>query len=268
MNRTSSKCRRRLAALLTGFSLFCMHHAAVGSPLEGTSDDRIVVFGDVHGGAGELRALLRALTLIDDADDWRGGQTRLVSLGDLLDRGPDSRAVMDLLMKLEKQAAADGGQLHMVLGNHEIMNLTGDLRYVSEAEYAAFAADEDPGMRTAAYAAFSAELIREQDQNGPPPPPTDEPEPTPAELFDARFPPGYFAHRAAFSAAGRYGSWLLSKPQVLTLENIAFVHGGLSEAFVSESIDSFNVRAERELSLIHISEPTRPFTLSRMPSSA
>ena len=63
-----------------------------------------------------------------------------MSLGDLLDRGGDSRKVMDLLMRLQREASAAGGQMHVVLGNHEAMNLLGDLRYVVAAEYAAYAA--------------------------------------------------------------------------------------------------------------------------------
>ena len=64
-----------------------------------------------------------------------GGEAHLVSLGDLLDRGNDSRAVMDLLMRLQEQAQQAGGRVHVVFGNHEQMNLIGDLRYVSADEY-------------------------------------------------------------------------------------------------------------------------------------
>ena len=64
---------------------------------------------------------------------WAAGRAHVVSLGDLLDRGADSRKVMDLLMRLQGEAAAAGGQLHVVLGNHEAMNLLGDLRYVVPA---------------------------------------------------------------------------------------------------------------------------------------
>ena len=55
-----------------------------------------------------------------------------------LDRGADSRRVMDLLMRLEQEAARAGGRVHLLLGNHEVMNLIGDLRYVADGEYAAY----------------------------------------------------------------------------------------------------------------------------------
>ena len=79
----------------------------------------------------------------------RPGRTHLVSLGDLLDRGDDSRKVMDLLMRLQVEAAAAGGQVHVVVGNHEAMNVLGDLRYVSRGDYAAYAGDEDAATRDA-----------------------------------------------------------------------------------------------------------------------
>jgi hypothetical protein len=205
------------------------------------AEERLIAFGDVHGGATELTKLLTALDLIDEDGGWVGGAVHLLSLGDLLDRGPDSRAVMDLLMRLEAEAPASGGQVSLILGNHEIMNLTGDLRYVSAAEYAAFAPDESPEERQAEFDRFLAAY----------------PEPAPeAEVLDAdvveavfteRFPPGFFAHRRAFSPDGRYGAWLLSKPQILVVDDVAFVHGGLSEHFAGESIEDFNLRAAAEL---------------------
>jgi len=70
---------------------------------------------------------------------WTGGKTTLVIVGDILDRGPKSRAAMDLLMRLEGEAESAGGRVQVLIGNHEAMILTGDMRYVSGPEYAAFA---------------------------------------------------------------------------------------------------------------------------------
>ncbi|HEY5646752.1 MAG TPA: metallophosphoesterase, partial [Pseudomonadales bacterium] len=247
---------RHLRALTAAWVLFLTPAVLAATPesgpLAGTPEDRIVAFGDVHGGFDELRSLLAALGLIDTELNWQGGRTRLVSLGDLLDRGPDSRRVMDLLMRLEEQAGAAGGAVHIVPGNHEIMNLTGDLRYVSQAEYAAFASDEDPQTRRLAREQYlaraqlevEAAVAREADtgvqtaDRGPE---------DPTITFERQFPPGYFGHRAAFAADGRYGSWLLGKPQVLVLERIAFVHGGLSTAFVGLSIEDHNTAAAAEI---------------------
>lgn len=115
---------------------------------------RVVAFGDVHGAYGALTNLLIRAGIVDADLAWAGGDAHVVSLGDLLDRGPDSRKVMDLLRRLQDEAAAAGGRVHVVLGNHELMNLTGDLRYVSDAEFAAFGADGSDA-KSALIAAFA-----------------------------------------------------------------------------------------------------------------
>src|SRR5690349_13947042 len=99
---------------------------------------RIVAVGDVHGDYSQLVNVLQAAGVIDRKNKWTGGKTHLVQTGDVLDRGPDSRKAMDLLMELETQALKAGGRVHALLGNHETMNLYGDLRYVSKEEYASY----------------------------------------------------------------------------------------------------------------------------------
>ncbi len=198
--------------------------------------ERQVVIPDVHGAFDEFAQLLRATGIVDDNLDWTGGETHLVSLGDLLDRGPDSRKAMDLLMRLEEQAAAVGGKVHVILGNHELLVLMGDMRYVSEGEYEAFAADEPDDVRERAFEWFVAET----------PGASDDPEAA-RKAFDLTFPPGYFALRAAFAADGRYGRWLLDLPAITVIDNTAYVHAGLP-GFVSEmSLDDLNERVAADL---------------------
>jgi len=111
---------------------------------------RIIAVGDVHGALQPLKMLLRGVGLIDQDNRWAGKQDTLVSLGDLLDRGPDSRAVMDLLRNLQTQAKAEGGRVEVLLGNHEALNLTGELSDVSAAEFASY---QGPAGHQAAFAA-------------------------------------------------------------------------------------------------------------------
>ena len=92
-------------------------------------------------------ATLRNAGVIDDERMWSGGASHLVIVGDILDRGSDSRDAMDLLMQLEGQAEAAGGKVHVLIGNHEAMNLVGDLRYVSRDEFAAFIEEESAAER-------------------------------------------------------------------------------------------------------------------------
>ncbi|HEY8520971.1 MAG TPA: metallophosphoesterase [Gammaproteobacteria bacterium] len=195
---------------------------------------RVVVVADVHGAYDELVGVLRATGIVDASLAWSGGDAVLVSLGDLLDRGYASRRVMDLLMRLEREAAAAGGSVYVLLGNHEAMNLLGDLRYVSAAEYAAFAAEEPPAVRAAEYERYVATL------------PAGTADADARAAFERLYPPGFFGHRRAFAPDGTYGAWLLSLPAIVVIGDTAFVHGGLSGVPIGESLDDINRRlAER-----------------------
>ena len=112
-----------------------------------TGVERVIAFADVHGAYDDLTRLLKAAGVVDAELRWSGGRTHVVSTGDLLDRGKDSRKVMDLLMRLQGEAAAAGGQLHVTLGNHEAMNLLGHVRDVAPGELEAYAAEEPAGVR-------------------------------------------------------------------------------------------------------------------------
>lgn len=83
--------------------------------------------GDVHGCLDELRAALQAAGFTDAADRWLAGSAQLWFLGDLTDRGPNGVGVIDLVMSLQRQAAAAGGSVGCLLGNHELMLLTAHL---------------------------------------------------------------------------------------------------------------------------------------------
>jgi hypothetical protein len=81
------------------------------------------VIGDVHGHLHKLIKLLRDTHLVDEHLAWTGEHAILWFIGDLVDRGPDSIAVIDLVMRLQKEAPRDGGEVACLLGNHELMML-------------------------------------------------------------------------------------------------------------------------------------------------
>ena len=186
--------------------------------------ERVVVFADVHGAHTALTKLLVAADVLDDSGHWSGAKSHLVSLGDTLDRGPDSRQVLDLLRRLQPEALAAGGRVHLVLGNHELMNLTGDLRYVSNAEWQAFAGPDDDQRRTD-FLKSRTDFLKSR---------TDlvESDIAQSEVL-ADTPPGYFGHRAAFAPGGTYGDWLLEQPAMIVINANAFVHGGLSTDIIA-----------------------------------
>ncbi|HUP21000.1 MAG TPA: metallophosphoesterase [Gemmatimonadota bacterium] len=96
--------------------------------------DSLWVVGDVHGAFGSLVALLRNAGLVGGDLGWTGGRAHLVVLGDVMDRGRDVTGVLWFLHRLEREAESAGGAVHVVLGNHELMVLTGDLRYAHPKE--------------------------------------------------------------------------------------------------------------------------------------
>lgn len=202
-----------------------------------TGVPRVVAFGDVHGAYDQMVTALKSAGIVDAELNWAAGDTHLVSLGDLLDRGAHSRQTMDLLMRLQTQAMSAGGRVHVVHGNHELMNLTGDMRYVAEEEFAAFADDEDPARRAAAREAFIAAADPASGKD-------------PSLEFDERYPAGYFGHRAGFAAAGNYGEWLLQLPLVVVVNETAFVHGGLPALVASQSLEEVNGQYRRDLAEI------------------
>ena len=109
-----------------------------GPPVETPSYagiDSLFVLGDLHGEFDTLVELLQQAGLIDPKLRWSAGHSHLVLLGDLFDRGPDVTRLLWFVYRLERQAAAAGGRVHTVLGNHEIMIMTNDLRYVSGKEF-------------------------------------------------------------------------------------------------------------------------------------
>lgn len=187
--------------------------------------ERVVVVGDAHGAHANLRALLGETGLVDETGRWAGGQAHLVSLGDFLDRGAESRKIMDLLMSLQEQAAQAGGRVHVLLGNHEMMNLTGDLRDVSLAEYLSYQDLEDPAERDRARESYLSQPAQRRPFS-----------------FEDKYPPGYFGHRRALSATGRYGSWLREQPFLIVINQTALVHAGLTGLAASEGLEGLNQR--------------------------
>lgn len=191
--------------------------------------ERVVAISDIHGAYEAMVQTLQSAAVIDDTLSWSGGRTHLVIVGDILDRGPESRQAMELLMRLEDEAAGVGGKVHVLIGNHEAMNMSGDLRYVSKAEYAAFAAEESADERERGFELYRAKRAL-----------ADADEQSLRAAFAGKFPPGYFAHRRAFSADGRYGAWLLEKPVIIVIDGTAFVHGGLSPMVIEQGLQGIN----------------------------
>jgi hypothetical protein len=204
-----------------------------------TGVSRVVAMSDPHGAYDAMVRTLTNAGIVDDKLAWSGGDTHLVITGDLVDRGADSRQIMDLVMRLEGEAPASGGMVHLTLGNHEVMNLVGDLRYVSKGEFAAFADLESADEREKWFQKYreseALQSIIAPDED---------------ELrakFDQSRPPGFYGHRRAFGSEGKYGRWLLQKPIVIVVNDTAYVHGGLPPMVADYSLEKLNDELRTEI---------------------
>ena len=243
------RCRHWLLALATGtFALVVLAAsapaaqdlAAASCNLE--TPERIVAVADVHGAYDRFVAILRAAGLIDGREHWSGGRTIFVQTGDVLDRGPDSRRAMDLLRRMEGEASRAGGRVHALLGNHEVMRMLGDLRYVSSREYAAFRSVESEELRERYYLAGMKEAATRA--NGAK---QKFDEPAFRTAFLDRTPFGWVEMQVAFGPKGEYGRWLRERDTMVTINGIVFLHGGISPAVAALGCAKINDTVRSEL---------------------
>jgi hypothetical protein len=148
----------------------------------------LFVVADTHGEYEILAQMLQVHRVVDGQLRWSFGRGQLVVLGDVFDRGPNQVEILWLLYELEAQARKAGGDVHLVLGNHETMVLLGDLRYLNP-KYTTSAR----ALRVDSYAA----------------------------LFDAR---------------SVLGQWLRSRPAVLRINRLLFLHAGISRALLEQQL--------------------------------
>jgi len=150
--------------------------------------DSIAVITDVHGQYNQFLNDLEANGIIDKNLNWKFGRGHLVYLGDAFDRGDMVTEMLWHLFSLEKQAAKAGGMVHFILGNHELMVLDEDLRYINE---------KYQEVETIAGTKYS----------------------------------GLYSENSVL------GKWLRSKPVMVTINDIIFVHGGISPELVRRNLD-------------------------------
>lgn len=254
----------RPVALLVALALF----VAPAPPLVAQAASRIVAIGDIHGEIDGFKRILVAAGLADAAGRWVGGRTQLVQTGDYTDRGAGTRAVLDLLMALEPQARKAGGRAHILLGNHEVMNLIGDTRDATREIFATFTDAQSEKRREQAWQDYAA-LAAAKTAKG---------EAVPAVYAQSReawlttHPPGYAEYREAFAPRGVYGRWLRTKDIIQVLDGTIFMHAGIAPAVAPNRLDDFNERVRVEIQkldrfvdrLIDLKLATRTFTLQEI----
>eukprot|EP01083_Nonionella_stella_P085493 237102_1 len=170
---------------------------------------RIVAIGDLHGDLETTRRILQWRGLTDADDHWIGGTTTLVQVGDVIDRGPFSYETLELLHKLKEEAPAQGGHVELLLGNHELMWLHGDTRYLHPAD----------------------RLHQE---------------PVPTEVAGPRRAKGK-AGGDGEEGSGMAGKWIMSSNIVYVAQETVFVHGGITPDFAKLGADGLNAEFHRAI---------------------
>ncbi len=223
------------------FRRFLVLAVLLTSALASAAEPRVVAVGDVHGDYDGVVSILQDAGLIDARNHWKGGNAVLVQTGDLLDRGPRPREVLDLFMALEAEAPRSGGRVVALLGNHEVMNLMADLRYVPREEFAEYATPKSEKLRQAAYSAY-LEWRQSRQKAGAELPPE-----LSREAWMEQHPAGYFEHRQLFAANGKYGRWLRKRPAVFVLKGTAFVHAGFGPEVATEPLAEIDRKIHDEI---------------------
>jgi calcineurin-like phosphoesterase family protein len=188
---------------------------------------RIVAIGDVHGAYDRYLEILKVAGVVDAGGHWAGGATQFVQVGDVVDRGDDSRKALDFLRRLEREAQSSGGRAHILLGNHEVARMLGDLRLTTAGEYAAFATRDSEMTRQQYLKTLSGSVDRDD--------------------MLKQTPLGWVEMRQAFGRDGDYGKWLRDLPATVTIDGFVFVHGGISPSVAPLGCAAINTQVKREL---------------------
>lgn len=215
-----------LAAALVAFAVPPLNAA---SPCEWDGVSRIVAVGDVHGAYDRYIEILKVAGVIDANERWAGGATHFVQLGDVVDRGNDSRKTLDFHRRLEREAQSAGGFAHLLMGNHEAARMLGDLRLTTAGEYAAFTTSGSDRVREQYVKSLRPKTEAEREQ------------------FMKETPPGLFEMRQAFGRDGDYGRWLRQRPVTIKINGVMFLHGGISPAVAPLGCAAINDQVRRDL---------------------
>jgi hypothetical protein len=217
-----------VTAFVAAFIALAPPPLPAASPCEWNGVERVVAIGDVHGAYDRFVEILKIAGVIDSELRWSGGRTHVVQVGDILDRGDDSRKALDLIRRLERPAQSAGGAMHALLGNHEVARMLGDLRLVSAGEYAAFATPNSVTTRDG-YLKSLGPSAGDRDE------------------LTRQMPLGFVEMRQAFGRDGDYGRWLRQLPVTAKIDGILFLHGGISPAVAPLGCEAINDQVRREL---------------------
>ncbi|MEE8578093.1 MAG: metallophosphoesterase, partial [candidate division Zixibacteria bacterium] len=173
---------------------------------------RILAVSDIHGEYEALLDILQKAKVIDSEYRWTFGDGHLVVVGDVFDRGSKVTECLWLIYRLEAEARSQGGRVHLLLGNHELMVLRGDNRYIHER--------------------YMKGIVKKLRLN----------------------------HEDIFGPESELGRWLRTKHLAIKINDILYVHGGISPFVVERSLSLKKIneiaRASLDISSLNLTFST------------
>lgn len=224
---------------------------------------RILAIGDLHGNYPGFKRILHEAGILDGHGHWCARNTHLVQLGDILGRGGEPGKIFGLLKRLEREAPEFGSRVHVLLGNHEAMCMSGLILYNTIEEFQDLAAEDllekgakpESGPDWTAVEAIAEEALaaaaeaeaadgrgakgRGRGSSG------NAPDPKLGKRLDML---GCREFSAALSPKGKVGRWLLGHDSAVSINGNLFVHGGLNREHGCMPLQQLNDRVRAELS--------------------
>lgn len=208
---------------------------------------RIVGIGDVHGAYNALVDVLGETGLVDDSLAWSGGDAVLVQTGDLLDGGSGVRPVLDLMMRLQTEARAAGGEVIVLLGDHEVLSILGELRDASPETFVTFAAENQTELLREAFQEFEQAYLRMEGGYGQANRSKKE---NLRDQWVENQVPGRVEYIRAMGPDGTYGKWLRTLPVTATVDGILFLHASIAPQLAAWSPHDINQRLTDEIAML------------------
>lgn len=263
LNRPAGKNRSRVALTYLLFIsiflflysssahvLYAQDYSIVKIQCVWTDVDRIVVVGDLHGAYDNFVKILKQTGLVDDLLQWKGGKTHLVQMGDILDRGDRARDIFDLLIRLEESAKSEGGFVHVLIGNHEEMNLADTAfdidEYITVPQFISFVSEK--------YIEREKRIFErlESSKSG---------ESLPSEFEFTQYlrqviergknRKTHVGRRSYYrNLNSTYGPWILNHNVVVKINDIIFVHAGITESYSEMKLENINRNYRLELDAV------------------
>jgi hypothetical protein len=175
---------------------------------------RVVVIGDLHSDVEATRKAFQLAGGTDENDLWIGGALTIVQLGDMIGRSDDERQVLDFLFDIRQQAHAAGGQVHLLVGNHEVMGARVDNQAIGLNPFPGYEDLTDLDLSNARLQ-FLADFEKKRG--------------------------------AALMSGGPYAKRFAELPTVLQLGGTVYVHGGVVPRWAEYGLDKINAEVSHWL---------------------